>query len=50
MKLVTAFVATASAQFAATPWKTDNFNDLNDWYVDTVPNSHNNEYQYYTNR
>ena len=32
-------------QFAKTPWKTENFNNLNEWTVHVTPNSHNNEYQ-----
>ena len=50
MKLTFALATCASAQFADTPWKVDNFNNLNDWNINVVPNSHNNEYQYYTNR
>jgi len=51
MKLCAALLcANAAAQFADSPWKVDNMNNLDNWHVDTVPNSHNNEYQYYTSR
>jgi len=52
MKLVAAqfFLGSALAQFSEIPWKVDNFDNLDNWYVDVVPNSNNNEYQYYTDR
>ena len=47
MKLVAAqfFLGSALAQFSEIPWKVDNFENLDNWYVDVVPNSNNNEYQ-----
>ena len=45
MKIFAALSACALGQFADEPYLVDEFNDLNNWIIDVVPNSHNNEYQ-----
>ena len=45
MKIFAALSACAFGQFADEPYLVEEFNDLNNWIIDVVPNSNNNEYQ-----
>lgn len=52
MYLIYIIVIGAAAEYDDKPWLLEEFDgDLyENWFVDVVPDSYNNEYQYYTDR
>ncbi len=44
-------VSVIKAEYATTPWIFEDFEDgFENWEIEVVPDSYNNEYQYYTDR
>ena len=50
MKLVFGLLVSSSNVYSKEPSFYDEFDDLSNWIVHNVPDSYNNEYQYYTDR
>ena len=50
MKLVFGLLVSSEKVLAKEPSFYDEFDDLSNWIVHNVPDSYNNEYQYYTDR
>ena len=50
MKLVFGLLVSSENVLAKEPSFYDEFDDLSNWIVHNVPDSYNNEYQYYTDR
>ena len=50
MKLILGILVSSDKVFGKEPSFYDEFDDLSNWIVHNVPDSYNNEYQYYTDR
>lgn len=50
MKLAFGILVSSGEVFGKEPSFYDEFDDLSNWIVHNVPDSYNNEYQYYTDR
>ena len=49
--ILTIVVSVATALYATSPWIFEDFDGgLDNWEIEVVPDSYNNEYQYYTDR